>query len=77
MGESKSNAQRPAPKSGAGRCRPLPRPQRPPGDDRSQINRVFAVTVEHPESICQDAHVGHRWIDTKSLGVSTPYYLKY
>ncbi|SER13657.1 NUDIX domain-containing protein [Streptomyces sp. yr375] len=38
-------------------------------DDRGQITRVFvfAVTVEHPDSICQNAHVGHRWIDTISI----------
>ncbi|WP_405736413.1 hypothetical protein OG607_44885 [Streptomyces sp. NBC_01537] len=38
---------------------------------RGQMTRVFvsvvAVTVEHPDRICQDAHVGHRWIDTISI----------
>jgi ADP-ribose pyrophosphatase YjhB (NUDIX family) len=38
-------------------------------DDCGQVTRVFvfAVTVEHPDSICQDSHVGHRWIDTISI----------
>ncbi|MBT2543287.1 NUDIX domain-containing protein [Streptomyces sp. ISL-44] len=39
--------------------------------DHGKITRVFvfAVTVEHPDSICQSAHLGHRWID--SISIST------
>lgn len=36
-------------------------------DDRGQITRVFVFAVEHPDSICQDAHVGRRWIDSISI----------
>ncbi|MFJ9544483.1 NUDIX hydrolase [Streptomyces sp. NPDC101225] len=28
---------------------------------------VFAVTVEHPDSICHTAHIGHRWIDNIAI----------
>lgn len=28
---------------------------------------VFAVTVEHPDSICHTAHIGLRWIDNIAI----------
>ncbi len=41
-------------------------------DEHGQVTRVFvfAVTVEHPDSICRDSHIGHRWIDSISISDS-------
>ncbi|MGA5504968.1 NUDIX hydrolase [Streptomyces umbrinus] len=37
--------------------------------DDGRIARVFvfAVAVEHPDSICRTAHVGHHWIDNITI----------
>lgn len=36
-------------------------------DGQTTLVLAFAVTAEHPDSICHTAHIGHRWIDNITI----------